>query len=306
MNDQRSGYLLALGSAALGATYFCTGAYLVKPLTGVSVREFTATLYLWATLFGFLAVLPEKQRSRLRLSQSQVGWVVLLGALFGASVVLAFEAVRSLDPTSAATLGRTSVLFSLLLAYFILGERLSAVESIGALLILGGLAGTFGLKVGLGTAPVVMALGSALATALYQLVAKRTMTKVPPLVVNAYRNLAVLILLHLLSVGAARKDPPEGTYGLIVFAAFIGPFLHSQLNLMALARLDMMKASLLAQTHPLFVMLITGLWMSTWPGGRELATDLVLLAGILILIAGGAWKRRGMPVAPTSRGSPFR
>jgi drug/metabolite transporter (DMT)-like permease len=289
-----AGYAFGFGSAALGAAYFCIGTYLVKPLAGVSVREFTSTVYEWATLFGFLAVLPTRDRPQLRLQAAHVPALVLLGLLFGASVVLAFDAVRWMDPASAATLFRTSVFFALAFGFLILKERLTLREGAGALLVTAGVAGVLGTGGELLARGPLEALACAACTALYQVVAKRTVASVPPQVVNAYRNLFTLLLF--LAAGRAMGWEPARaagqTYGLIVLAALVGPVVHSRLNLESLARLPLLHAVLVAQTQPVFVLAMAAPW-SPLPGVREILADAAILAGVILLAVASAARRAG-------------
>lgn len=61
-----------------------------------------------------------------------------IGVLVAASTVINYAAVSFIDPGTASLLGKTSVLFSLLLGLFWLRERLLPVEIAGALLALSG------------------------------------------------------------------------------------------------------------------------------------------------------------------------
>lgn len=59
-----------------------------------------------------------------------------IGILVAASTVINYAAVSFIDPGTASLLGKTSVLFSLLLGLFWLRERLKPIEVLGALLAL--------------------------------------------------------------------------------------------------------------------------------------------------------------------------
>ncbi|MBI4860323.1 MAG: DMT family transporter [Candidatus Riflebacteria bacterium] len=255
------GYLLAIASAAAGGVYFCLGAFLVKPAVGVSVIAFTRTVYVWATLFGFLGALLSGHRRALRLTGPQIAANALLGVLFAVSVILAFDSVVVIQATTSAVLQRTNVLFVLLLGFLLLGDRLTRSELAAAFLVVCGVALMLkGQSDLLGRGPME-ALGSALASALYQLTAKKTLAQVPAPVVNAYRNVSVLVIFVAYElIGGRSSAPPEGRiYWTIVVAAFVGPFLHTLLNLMALARLEVSKAALVAQMQPIFVLLYSSL-----------------------------------------------
>lgn len=63
---------------------------------------------------------------------------IIIGVLVAASTVLNYAAVEFVDPGTASLLGKTSVVFSLMLGVFWLRERLRPVEVAGALLALVG------------------------------------------------------------------------------------------------------------------------------------------------------------------------
>lgn len=293
-----AGYGYGLVSAFLGACYFVIGTSLVKPATGVPVREFTLALYVWSTLFA-MAWAFLRPGPRPRLTARQHGALALLGVLFGLSVVLAFDAVRRIDPASAATLGRTNVLFTLLLGFLVLRERLTAPEVGAGALVLAGV----GILLAGGKAELssgaLTALASAALAALYQMGAKRTMVAVPPHIVNAYRNLYVCIVFFACAVAGGWVMPGAGAkaHATIALAALIGPFLHSLANLQSIANLPLVTASLVAQTQPLFVLALSGAFLGAIPGQHELVADGLVLLGVAGLIVAGARKPRGKPQA---------
>jgi drug/metabolite transporter (DMT)-like permease len=299
VTNTAAGYGYGLLSALLGACYFVTGTSLVKPATGVSVREFTLALYVWATLFAFAWMLLGPG-PRVKLTGRQHGALVLLGCLFGLSVSLAFDAARRMDTASAATLFRTNVFWTLLLGFFVLKERLTGPE-IGAGVFV--LAGVGVLLRGGGSsefsAGALSAVGSALLAALYQLGAKKTMTSVPPHVVNAYRNLYVTIVFLVFAVVGGWATPSAGAqaHATIALAALIGPFLHSLANLKSIANLPLVTASLVAQTQPLFVLVLSGIFLGQTPKQFELVADVLVLVGVAGLIVAGSRKPKPAPKA---------
>jgi drug/metabolite transporter (DMT)-like permease len=144
-----------------------------------------------------------------------------------------------------------------------------------------------------------MALGSALTASLYQLVAKRTLAGVPPAVVNAYRNLYVCVVFGLVTLAAGwpMRSAGPSAHAAIALAAFIGPFLHSLANLEALANLPLVNAALVAQTQPVFVLLLSTIALGAVPSGPELAADALVLAGVAGLIVAGSGKAAAKPKA---------
>lgn len=300
-SNQTAGVLLVLASAAAGAFYFLVGAHLVKPGTGVSVRSFTLVLYVWASGFCMAGVLVSKRGALARVAMKQVAFNVGIGLVFAASVVLAFASVQFLAPASAAFMFRTNVLFTLAFGFFFLGERLAGAEWFAAFSVVTGVGCLFGVAESADPRGLMMALGSALCAAIYQLLAKRSLGSVPAFVVNAYRNVGacVAFLIYSLVFGLGWPPMTAKIHACIVLAAFIGPFLHSQLYLEALSRLDLMKAALLQQTQPVFVLGFSYL-ISVFiprlsyrsPTALELLGDILILIGVLLLVRSRAGKKK--------------
>ena len=285
----RAGYVWGLVSAALGATYFCTGSYLVKRVAGVGVREFTLALFAWATLYGFLATLVTP-RSRQTLTVSEHRVLAVLGVLWGVQVALAFHAAQLLDPGSASTLFRTSALFTLALAYGVLGERLTGAQLGAASLVIAGL-GTFLVGGSTGASRgAFVALASALVASIYQLAAKRALTSIPPGVLNVYRNAYVCVVFGLVAAAAGwrPREASWAAHAAIALAAFLGPFLHSIANLKSIQLLPLIQASLVSQTMPVLVLAIAYTFLGERPAPVELAGDALMLAGVVALIISGS------------------
>lgn len=287
----RAGYLWGLLSAALGAAYFCTGSWLVKSVAGVGVREFTLAVYAWATLFaGLNAVVTH--RAKLALTGAQHRALLLLGGIWGAQVALAFLAAKLMDAGSAAALFRTSLLFTLVLAFTVLRERLSGPElAAGGLITAGVCVLLAGSKAAAGQGPHI-AMASALCASLYQLTAKRAITSVPPAVMNFYRNLYVCVVFGGVAAlaGWRPREAAASAHAAIALAAFLGPFLHSHAGLKSLANMPLVHAALVAQTQPLFVFLFAFLALGELPGRAELLADALVMLGAAGLAAAGARK----------------
>lgn len=292
-----SGIILVLLSALAGAIFYRIGVDLVKPSTGITVREFTMALYTWATLIALVPVLMGPQRSGLRMAPGLLGINLALGAVFGLSVILAFDSSRRMDPSSASFLFRTSVLFTLLLGVLVLKEKLSASEACGALLVVVGIA-TMGMQY-TNYNPIGMAeaLGNAVLASIYQLLAKRTLGQVPAPVVTVYRNLAAFLVFLAFTLVAGASVPPwqVATSRWVLLAAFMGPYLHSLLYLMALSRMELVRASVLAQTQPIFVLLLGLLLGAKAPTPRELIADGFIILGVLVLVRVNALRPKARP-----------
>lgn len=284
------GYFWGLVSAALGGAYFCTGSWLVRSAEGVSVREFTLVVYAWAALFAGVNALVT-HRGTFRLAREEHRALFVLGGVWGVQVALAFQAARMMDAASAAAMFRTSLVFTLLLGHFVLGERLSRRELIPAAFIVAGVGVMLAGSTAGGTGPAI-ALGSAVFASAYQLGAKRALATVSPGVLNAYRNLYVCVVFGAMAIAVGWRPRPVSwtAHGAIALAAFLGPFLHAHAGLKAMARMPLQHAALVAQTQPLFVLLFAYLALGELPGRYGLLADALLLIGAAGLGAAAASK----------------
>jgi drug/metabolite transporter (DMT)-like permease len=143
------------------------------------------------------------------------------------------------------------------------------------------------------------------------MVAKRTVAAVPPVVVNAFRNVGALGLFVAYAwwAGATGAVATGALYTTIVVAAFLGPFLHSLLYLSSLSHLDLVRAALVAQTQPLFVLAFSAAYVYGFapasvrlagaghllPGALALVGDLSVLPGVVVLVIAGARKPKPKP-----------
>ena len=140
------GVLWALGAAVGLAVYFVVSAGVRDPLPPLVVAW--GGLAVGATALGVAAlagVLPvQATRAPVTLHGAHVSWLVpVLGLALVAAVVsyvAGIAAARMLGAKVASFVGLTEVLFAVLFAWLLLGQRLDAVQIVGAALVVGGIA----------------------------------------------------------------------------------------------------------------------------------------------------------------------
>lgn len=142
MHAQWQGIALGLG-AAVGYTLFNLLSH--RWLPGRS------RLTMMAYTFGIAALLPAAGAVAMGglggLSpaswQPEVWWLLLAIVLVPtfAAIVLYLEGIRGLGPSQAAVISTLEPLFTIVLAWLFLGERLTATQLVGAALVLAGVAG---------------------------------------------------------------------------------------------------------------------------------------------------------------------
>jgi drug/metabolite transporter (DMT)-like permease len=141
-----AGVLWALGAAVGLATYFVVSAEVRDPLPPLVIAWGGLAVGAVALgIAGLAGVLP------LRASQdpvvfrgAQVSWLVpVLGLSLVAAVVAyvaGINAARMLGAKVSSFVGLTEVLFAVLFAWLLLGQRLDVVQVLGGILVVGGIA----------------------------------------------------------------------------------------------------------------------------------------------------------------------
>jgi drug/metabolite transporter (DMT)-like permease len=143
------GVLLALGAAVALTIYFLVGERQVQATSPLAVAfwTMTAATVFWAFLSGWWTLQPADFVAVSSLGGALEGvdlplwvplaWNVLLGSF--APFLLSFLALRQLSATAAGVVAASEVIFAFLVAWLWLGERLGAVQLIGAGVVLVGI-----------------------------------------------------------------------------------------------------------------------------------------------------------------------
>lgn len=140
------GVLWALGAAVGLAAYFVISAEVRDPLPPLVIAW--GGLAVGAVALGLawaVGVLPvEASRAPVVFRGAHVSWLVpVLGLSLVAAVVsyvAGINAARLLGAKVASFVGLTEVLFAVLFAYLLLGQRLGVVQVVGGVLVVGGIA----------------------------------------------------------------------------------------------------------------------------------------------------------------------
>lgn len=140
------GVLWGLGAAVGLATYFMSSARTDEPLPPVVTAW--AGMAIGAAALGVLAVcgaLPFRvYTAATRLAGHQTSWVVPVAGLSLVAAVIAYTtgigATRRLGARLASFVGLAEVLFAVLIAWLLLGERPGVLQGIGGVIVLGGIA----------------------------------------------------------------------------------------------------------------------------------------------------------------------
>jgi drug/metabolite transporter (DMT)-like permease len=187
---------------------------------------------------------------------------------------------------------------TVLLGVIILKERFTGWEIIGGILV------TFGAVVMKYHAPPSLSQGfwwiifSSGCFGLMEALAKMKIKDVPPSIFLTVRNPIVVILLgglgflHLKGVVTLPFSPeflklpddPAKWILITVVTGFTGSFGARILYLYALIHIEVSKTALVNQTQPLFVAVLSMLFLTIYPTSREVAAAVLILTGCVLLI----------------------
>jgi inner membrane transporter RhtA len=226
------------------------------------------------------------------------GFFAVIGLLVAGSTALSMEAVRHVDPGTAALLSRSGVLFGLGLGVFWLRERLDRVQTIGAAATIAGvvvISAQPGDYLRLGS---VLVLASTFMYSLHAAIVKRAGGGMAFLDFFVGRLLATTIgLLALALAQGVLRWPSPTAWGLLLLTAAVDVVFSRALYYLALRRLPMTMHTIVLTVSPLVAVAWSAVLFGSRPGVVEIVGGIAILAGVL------AATGSGRPVAPSGRAS---
>ncbi len=215
-------------------------------------------------------------------------WFFLsIGFLAATSTALNYTAVAFIDPGTAALLSKTSILFGVILGLIWLRERLTRLETVGALLAITGVfIITFqpGNYLRLGS---LIVLASALMYALHAAPVKRHVTHMSLADFFLFRLAATTGFLFLFTVGRGQLVLPGWPAWAILFMnGTLGAMIGRGLYYLALRRLKLSQHSIVLTLSPVVTIGWTLLLFGITPTLQQLLGGLAVIAGVLMVTVG--------------------
>ena len=275
------GYLLALASAAAGAVRYNLAVF-AEP-RGFSYVPFLAyALAVGVACSAVHVFLRDGLRGLVPL-RGRWHYGLLYGVLMAWGTLSHFVALEYLNETVVASLAQTSILLTIALAVWLLGERFTGKEWIGVVVICAGvfLFRPWDVQNLQGFA---ILMGGVLGAALATIGAKRWVRGVPPRVLMLWRNVVALAVVGTYTLlHYERPTITLATGAACVATGVLGPYLHGLLFLQALERIDAAKASLMNRVQPAIVFLLSWWILDRLPQMRDAWSALLLVAGTVWL-----------------------
>lgn len=234
------------------------------------------------------------------LVRGQLGWrtvrdhwrfFLTIGFLIAVSTNVNYEAVAFIDPGTAALLGKSGVVFGLLLSLIWLHESLSRSQIIGSIVALLGvvvIAYQPGDYLRLGSLLVV---GGTFLYAVHAAIVKRYAGRMDFIDFFFYRLLFTSVFLLLFStVRGALVLPSPTAWGLLILVATVDVILSRTLYYVALQRMQMSVHTIVLTASPVVAVVWSLLFFDVHPTPQQIIGGLGVLVGVLIVTGLGRRK----------------
>lgn len=282
LSRQSVGFLLAFGSAATGAIRYNFAVYAKNH--GFDYEPFLFFMLVVGVVCCAIHVMVRDGARGFVPLKGKWRHALLYGVLMAWGTLSHFVALNFLNETVMSSLAQTSILLTIALAVWLLGERFTWKEAVATLVIC---AGVFLFR------PwdvdnlegFVILMGGVLGTSIATVGAKRWVVGVPPRVMMLWRNAVALVVVGAwwLSHYAPVRVTWETALACLAAGVF-GPYLHGLFFLQALERIDAAKASLTSRVQPVIVFLVSWAFLARVPELRDGISAALLVAGTMGLV----------------------
>lgn len=279
---QTAGFLLAFGSAATGAVRY--NFAVVAKQEGFDYEPFLFFMLIVGAVCCAIHVLVRDGTRGFVPLRGKWRNALLYGVLMAWGTLSHFVALNFLNETVMSSLAQTSILLTIVLAVWVLGERFTWREALAALVICAGVLLFRPWDIDNWEGFVIL-MGGVLGASIATVGAKRWVVGVPPRVMMLWRNAVALVVVGAwwLTHYAPFRVTWE-TAAACVAAGVFGPYLHGLFFLQALERIDAAKASLMSRVQPVIVFSISWAFLARTPGLRDGISAALLVVGTMGLV----------------------
>jgi drug/metabolite transporter (DMT)-like permease len=278
-----SGYLLIFPLLIVDSLHFVFARLLLPHVSpGVSAMYVLAIGTLEVGLYALI-----RGRLHLKVLRRHLWFFLAIGILVATSTNINYEAVAFIDPGTASLLAETYILFGVGFGLFWLRDKLTRVQTGGALVAVAGIfIITFqpGNYSRLGS---LLVLSSAFMYALHAAIAKRYGENIEFLDFFFFRLLSTTGFLLLFALGRqALVWPSATTWLLLALVATVDVVISRTLYYVALRRLKMSIHSIVLTLSPVAAICWSLLLFDTFPTPQQLLGGAAVILGVLLVTVG--------------------
>jgi len=219
-----------------------------------------------------------------RVARIHFWFFAAVGFLIAASTVLSYSAIAYIDPGTAAMLGKTGVIISLLLSLFWLHERLNRTQAVGAALaVLGAITISFHPGDVLQWGALLILLSTFL-YAVHTAIVKRWGGAIAFLDFFVFRLFFTTLFLLGFVVGDGHLIWPDAaTWLLLLVAGTVDVVISRALYYQTLRLFPMSIHTIILTLSPVVAIAAALLLFGEFPGVQELIGGAFVLAGVFIV-----------------------
>ncbi|MFH1728803.1 MAG: DMT family transporter [Pseudomonadota bacterium] len=282
--DLRKGIFFSLFSCFGIVCIFFLGKFALET---IAVEVF---LFFWFGLaFIYLSaynLIFIKKNPFLILLKNKKTLIIYVIVEFIASYIF-FYILKHLNPSFVSTLNISFTLFLFILGIIILKESFNSIEIIGALIALAGLiavsySGDFTFTI----YAIIFILGNFI-QAFNTIFITKLLRKEDPVLISQLRTLflSIFALFFCLMNGNLVFPSNDGILFLSL-GSFFGPCVNFLGFYFAIKYLEVSKVTVIRNTNPIFVIILSILFLNYYPEFKEIIGMICLLMGTVILVLG--------------------
>lgn len=244
----------------------------------------SAFLVLAVATVQVIAYAAIRRELRWQPARAHFWFFASIGFLIAASTVLSYLSIAYIDPGTASMLGKTGIVFSLLLSVLWLRERLSRVQVIGAVVAVTG-AVTISFHPGAVTQwGALLILTSTFFYALHAAIVKRYGDDMNFLDFFVFRLLSTTIFLFFFALGGGHLHWPNSeTWLLLLLAGTVDVVISRTLYYKTLRLFPMSIHTIILMLSPVVAIAVSLLLFGEFPGVQDLIGGALVLIGVFVV-----------------------
>jgi len=259
-------------------------------LENVSAELFNFFFFLFAFAISLLTLLNKKSRKEI-LGTSLKSFLIIIGmsVLFSMGIYTFITSLKMIEPATVSFLSRIEVIFTIIMAFFFLKERLRPIELVGgAVAISGVILLKYQTTLEISKAATLM-VASAFFFTVAEILVKKFVNEIGTVRFVFIRNLfAMCFFFAVLNIrGQSFYIPDSYTLAMAFLSALLLPILGRLTYINALQRINISRAALITQSTPLFTALFALIMLGTFPTPMEWIGGMLIILGVVIVRMSG-------------------